>query len=72
MLRDQKNRIYPVYLIIFLLIINLLSGCSGCSKSGIVSKKNANRSSLADSIYDNRSNQKTSESDTIFNPAYEE
>ncbi len=72
MLRDQKNIIYPIYLIVFLLIINLFSGCSGCSKSGMVSKKNENRSASSDSIYDDRSDQKTSEGDTIFNPAYEE
>ena len=31
---DQKNRATPVLLIIFLLIVNLLTSCSGCSKSG--------------------------------------
>jgi hypothetical protein len=34
MLRDKKNRITLIYLILFSLFINLLSGCSGCSKSG--------------------------------------
>jgi len=68
----KKNRNHPVLLIVFLMIINLFSGCSGCSKSGMVSKKNENRSASSDSIYDDRSDQKTSEGDTIFNPAYEE
>lgn len=31
---DQKSRVTPVFLIIFLLIVNLLTNCSGCSKSG--------------------------------------
>jgi len=68
----KKNRVHPVILIVFLMIINLFSGCSGCSKSGMVSKKNENRSASPDSIYDDRSDQKTSEGDTIYNPAYEE
>ena len=69
---DKKNRVHPFILIIFLMIINLFSGCSGCSKSGMVSKKNENRSASSDSIYDDQSDQKTSDGDTIFNPAYEE
>lgn len=31
---DQKNRVTPIFLIIFLLTVNLLTSCSGCSKSG--------------------------------------
>jgi hypothetical protein len=68
---DKKNKVHPVCLIIFLLIINLLSGCSGCSKSGMVSKKNENRSASPDSICDDRIGQKTSGSDTVFNRAVE-
>jgi hypothetical protein len=31
---DQKDRATPVLIIIFVLIVNLLTSCSGCSKSG--------------------------------------
>ena len=31
---DQKNRVTTVCLLLFLVIVNLLTSCSGCSKSG--------------------------------------
>jgi micrococcal nuclease len=53
--RGGKNRINLTCLIIFIFIASLLSGCSGCSKSGLMSAKNENRTIHTDSVYDNQS-----------------
>lgn len=49
MIRGQKNSIVPAYLIILLMIFHLLSGCSGCSKSGRKFVTNNTKIEFADS-----------------------
>jgi len=51
-LRDTRNRINSTCLMIFIFIASLLSGCSGCSKSGMIKTNNENRTFQADSVND--------------------
>jgi len=67
MLKNGKNRIFLTCLM-FLFIAELLDSCSGCSKSGLISIKNENRTVLTDSLNDNRSNPATPAGDTIIYP----
>jgi len=67
MLKSGKNRIFLTCLLI-LFIAGLLDSCSGCSKSGLISIKNENRTVLTDSLNDNRSNPETPAGDTIIYP----
>jgi hypothetical protein len=70
MLRDQKNIVAPAYLIMFLLVVNLLAGCSGCSKSGRKIPANNDKIGLINSENDNLNNPQTTGNDTI-STAYE-
>lgn len=60
MLIDQKNSVTPIFLIIFLLIVNLLSGCSGCSKSGRRIPENNSKIELINSENDHQNKSETS------------
>jgi endonuclease YncB( thermonuclease family)/predicted aspartyl protease len=65
-LRDGSNRVNSTCLIIFIFIAALLSGCSGCSKSGLMSAKNENKALHADSAYDNQSQTEESGNSTAI------
>jgi endonuclease YncB( thermonuclease family) len=71
MIRGQKNRFVPAYLIMLLLIFHLLSGCSGCSKSGRKIVTNNTKLELVDSENEDQDNSENSVDPSIVNSVKE-
>jgi len=71
MTRGQKYSFVPAYLIMLLVIVHLLSGCSGCSKSGRKIVTNDTRLELVNSENEDQNNSVNSVDTTIINPVKE-
>ncbi len=67
MFRNRKIEILPACIIMFLFMASLLSGCSGCSKSGLIREKYDNKAAPADSS--DHSQVQTQEPDSISGKA---
>lgn len=71
MIRGQKNSLIHAYLIMLLLIVHLLSGCSGCSKSGRKIVTNNTKLVLVDTENEGQNNSENSIDPSIVNPVKE-
>ena len=70
--KGRENRTKLICLTIFIFIACLLSGCSGCSKSGLMSVKNKYRTLQTDSINNNRSQPEDSGISTVIKRDFED